>query len=291
MDREYIRQRGIRNRRNYKIKVVVTMFLIIALIAVCTIWVCKLIADSSESATQGNNTGQNNEGNIAGGATPTEKADNSLTPTGSETQNGENNISPEPTLALEPTTTPNLNPLIAIDAGHGGDDSGSRRSGHFEKDINIAIAKMVNEQLQALGYRTFMIREEDETVDKELRPGMAVEAGASLYVSIHQNAIEGDSNSVQGTEVWYNEEMNKENLTLATVMAEQVTKQTKSKNRGAKIGNGLAVLRTLEIPGCLVECGFISSEDELANLIDTAYQEKIATGIVNAICNFMPLLE
>lgn len=296
MDREYIRQRGIRNRRNYRIKVVVTMLLIITLIALCTIWVCKLIADSSRNVTPSGSNGTPQSTTQTTPSTPSNPNSNSEnnpnvgtsdpTPTESVTQN-------DPTATSAPTNTatptPDPVPLIAIDAGHGGDDSGTRRNGYFEADINIAIAKMVKEKLSALGYRVYMLREENETVDRELRPGMATEEGADLYVSIHQNAIDGNNNATQGTEVWYNEKMNSENLALATVMADEITKLTGSRNRGTKVGNGLIVLKTLDIPACLIECGFVSSEDELARLVSADYQEKIADGIVNAIVSFMPL--
>ena len=60
-------------------------------------------------------------------------------------------------------------------------------------------------------------------------------------------------------------------------------------NRGIKLSNGLIVLKYNELPACLVECGFMSSETERAKLFDADYQKKIAEGIANGIEKFLPL--
>lgn len=282
MDREYIRQRAIRNRRNYRIKVAVTMGSLIAFLVVCTIWLCVAIARASE----GKEVGDGKATNVGGEETPGGKQEE---PKGTG-ETAEPTAEPTPEATSTPTPTPETTaPMIMIDPGHGGDDTGARRSGIYEEDINIAIANYVKEKLLALGYRTSMIRAERETVDRELRPGMAVEAGADLYVSIHQNTVDPDNNSIQGTEVYYNENNNAKNKELAILMAKKISEAAGSRNRGEKVGNNLIVLKPLEIPACLIECGFMSSPDELERLTDATYQEKIADGIVDAITSFLPI--
>lgn len=260
------------------------MGLLIVFLVVCTIWLCVAIARASE----GKETGDGKAENVSGEETPGGKKEEP-TGTGATTEptvEPTSEATPTPTLTPTPEVTA---PMIMIDPGHGGDDTGARRSGIYEEDINIAIANYVNEKLLALGYRTGMIRAERETVDRELRPGMAVEAGADLYVSIHQNTIDPDNNSIQGTEVYYNENNNSENKELAVLMAKKISEATGSRNRGEKVGNNLIVLKPLEIPACLIECGFMSSPDELERLADATYQEKIADGIVAAITTFLPI--
>lgn len=272
MDMEYIRQRKIKHMRQYRIKVISTIVLGAILLVLCIVGIVKLVSDS--------------------------RADGENTPPGSQGKENEagENITPaaEPTKMLSstpvpsPVPTPIPVPKIAIDAGHGGHDLGSTRDGKYEKDINLAIALEVERLLSELGYETFMIRSDDTFYELEDRPKLAVENGADLFVSVHQNALDNDT-TTGGTEVWYNENNNDENMSLATAIVNAVTKHAGSKNRGVKVGNSLIVLKTLEIPACLVECGFISSVDERANLTDPEYQKKIAEGIVDGIQNYFPL--
>ena len=81
-------------------------------------------------------------------------------------------------------------PVIVVDAGHGGEDEGCARDGVCEKDINLAIAKLVQGRLNGLGYQVIMTREDDSYITKEDRVKLANESKADLYISIHQNASE-----------------------------------------------------------------------------------------------------
>lgn len=272
MDMEYIRQRKIKHMRQYRIKVISTIVLGAILLVLCIAGIVKLISDSR---AEGENPSQNEQ----------EKDNNAgknITPIAELTK------TPPSTPAASPAPTDVPVPKIAIDAGHGGHDLGSTRDGEYEKDINLAIALEVERLLKELGYETFMIRSDDTFYELEDRPKLAVENGADLFVSVHQNALDNDT-TTGGTEVWYNENNNSENVSLATTIVNAVTKRTSSKNRGVKVGNSLVVLKTLEIPACLVECGFISSVDERANLTDPDYQKKLAKGIVDGIQSYLPL--
>lgn len=90
-------------------------------------------------------------------------------------------------------------PIIFVDAGHGGEDEGCAREGVREKDINLSIAKLVKEKLENMGYQVVMAREEDNYITKEERVKKANSIQADIYVSIHQNAA--DETDVSGMEV------------------------------------------------------------------------------------------
>lgn len=259
--------------RQYRLKVAAAITLGAILLILCIVGAVKLISDSqAEGENLPPQNGQDKD-NVVG---------ENITPEAEATQ------TPLPTPTLSPIPTEIPAPKIAIDAGHGDHDLGSTRDGKREKDINLAIALEVEKLLSELGYETFMIRSDDTFCELEDRPRLAVENGADMFVSIHQNALDNDT-VTGGTEVWYNEKNNDENISLATAIVNAVTKRTGSKNRGVKVGNSLIVLKTLEIPACLVECGFISSVEERANLIDPDYQKKIAQGIVDGIQSYFPL--
>lgn len=60
-------------------------------------------------------------------------------------------------------------PTVYLDPGHGGTDEGCAREGVLEKDLNLAIALLVRDQLDEQGYRVIMSRETDTYITKEAR--------------------------------------------------------------------------------------------------------------------------
>jgi N-acetylmuramoyl-L-alanine amidase len=81
--------------------------------------------------------------------------------------------------------------IIAIDAGHGGEDPGASGPGGLrEKHLVLAIAKQLNEQLkQARGYSPVMVRTGDYYVGLDQRRAIARDAQADMLVSIHADAF------------------------------------------------------------------------------------------------------
>ncbi len=77
-------------------------------------------------------------------------------------------------------------PLIVLDPGHGGHDSGATRNGIVEKDVVLAFARTLRDQLRASGrYRVAMTREDDTFVPLEERREFAEERKAALFIAIH----------------------------------------------------------------------------------------------------------
>lgn len=174
--------------------------------------------------------------------------------------------------------------LIALDAGHGGADEGSARAGVLEKTINLEIAKAVEEKLTAMGYQVLMVREEDETLSLEERARIANDAGAWIYVSIHQNACEENVSDVSGVEVWYNEGKAEDgSKRLANLIHNDLVLYTQARDREVVADEFLYVIRETNMPACLVETGFLSNAKERELLVTEEYQQRIAEGIVSGI--------
>jgi len=77
-------------------------------------------------------------------------------------------------------------PLIVLDPGHGGHDSGATRNGIVEKDAVLAFALTLRDQLRATGrYRVAMTRDDDTFVPLEERREFAEERKAALFIAIH----------------------------------------------------------------------------------------------------------
>lgn len=92
--------------------------------------------------------------------------------------------------------------IIAIDAGHGGEDPGALGPGKvLEKDVVMKIARRLEKKLeQAEGYRPVMIRTGDYYLAHRKRTQRAREVQAHLFVSIHADAFK--SPDVDGASVY-----------------------------------------------------------------------------------------
>ena len=173
-------------------------------------------------------------------------------------------------------------PLIAIDGGHGGEDEGCAREGVREKDINLDIAIQLQKKLSDIGYQVIMIREGDQYKAKEERVEMANEAGAHIYVSIHQNAC--DKPEVKGVETWYDgKDGSRDSKRLAQLIHQETLKSTGALSREVKDNAEFHVTGKTKMPACLIETGFLSNKEEREKLGTKEYQEKIVEGIVQGI--------
>jgi len=181
---------------------------------------------------------------------------------------------------------PTNNKVIVIDAGHGGRDGGaSGRSGLKEKDVNLEIAKKLKQYIEMNGGVAVMIREEDnglysmETSNKKRedmknRKEIIKESGADLLISIHLNSF--PQAKYYGAQVFYFEG-SKPSQWLAKVMQQELRRVLdKNNDRVEKSTNSYFILKDNDIPSILVECGFLSNEEEERLLSQPWYQEKIA---------------
>ncbi len=95
-------------------------------------------------------------------------------------------------------------PLVALDPGHGGIDTGSKApSGELEKDIVLGFAQRLRDRIEKTGkYRVLMTRTDDTFVPLAERVRMARSAGASLFVSIHADSLPHGEGDAQGASIY-----------------------------------------------------------------------------------------
>ncbi len=95
-------------------------------------------------------------------------------------------------------------PLVVLDPGHGGIDTGTRApSGELEKDIVLDFAKRLRGRIEKSGkYRVLMTRTDDTFVTLADRVRMARHAGAALFVSIHADSLPRREGDAQGASVY-----------------------------------------------------------------------------------------
>ncbi len=191
--------------------------------------------------------------------------------------------SPQPEEVEE--VTPLYSGLVVLDPGHGGEAEGAVYGGVQEKDLNLAIATQAAGYLEASGVTVVMTRTEDSDVDLYERTELANNLGADLFVSVHCNASE-DYDDVtgiytcaysEGTDGWR----------LAELLHRTMIFATGAEDFGMEERPNLAVLRTSLMPAALVECGFMSTPEELEQLVRPEYQARLAKGIADGILAYL----
>ncbi len=173
-----------------------------------------------------------------------------------------------------------------VDPGHGGREIGAHSGDVYEKAINLMLSHALVDALQAEGVHTILTRSADEVVSLAARPQVAIDNKADFFISTHCNS-NGIAGSATGIETYYHKQEPSAKA-LAYAVHEGVCRHTGMCDRGARsdsslYSSGLAVLRRLEntdIPGILVECGYINNSADRAKLLDPTYRKNLAEGIV-----------
>lgn len=202
-------------------------------------------------------------------------------------------------------------PLVAIDPGHGGADSGAvgtlpsgtqtglppridadGRTRIYEKDVTLDIAQRLDAWLRARGFPTVMTRTKDlaggdvpfTTVGADLkaRVDIANGAGARLFVSIHENSL---SATATGTETYHFYYSSPGARALAVLVHRQVLAALGLPDRGVKTA-GFYVLKYTKMPAILVEGAFLSNPSEALLLADPAVRQRVAEAVGAGIVQY-----
>lgn len=203
-------------------------------------------------------------------------------------------------------------PVVAIDPGHGGGDSGAvgtlppgaitglppRINAQlqpvlYEKDVNLDVAVRLNAWLTARAFPTLMTRSTDNAggdvpytgvaADLKARTDAANARPAELFVSIHQNST--SSTTAMGTETYVNRGAAEPAQLLAAGIQRTLVGCLGLKDRGVKEA-GFYVLRNTSMPSVLVEGGFVSSPDDVVLLAQPDFRQKMAEAIGGAVFQY-----
>lgn len=177
---------------------------------------------------------------------------------------------------------------ILIDPGHGGNDKGTIASDKttFEKDITLKIGALVAQKLTKQNdVQVIVSRNEDKYVSLEDRVKLANKQGVDMFVSIHLNGQTGGKDAF-GLETYYAKEKNDTSKELANQIQKTIISYVDVNDRGVRRGR-FQVLLESKMPAVLVECGFLSNDEECKNLKDATYQENLAEGISQGILAYL----
>lgn len=183
---------------------------------------------------------------------------------------------------------------IVLDAGHGGIDPGAMNKDKtvLEKDINLQITMKIKELIEASGGNVILTRDKDVSLYEEgnnkttrqkynenlkNRKKIIENSQADMFISIHLNSFE--DSKYYGAQTFYpaGKEDGKSLAQMIQTELKRVVDNTN--NREIKPREDLYLIKENQMPSVLIECGFLSNENEAKLLADEEYQEKIAWAI------------
>lgn len=179
-----------------------------------------------------------------------------------------------------------ISPVVIIDPGHGGTEYGAIGCcGVTEKDINLAISKLVEQNLKDKGIKTLLTRKNDATLSLNDRTKFAKDNDAQILVSIHSNALPDGQDPLlnRGTSVYYYHPQAK---LLAQNILDEVTSQAKTNDDRVR-QRSLALVRPTSSVSVLVEVGYMINPDDYTMLTDKCFQQACAKAIADGIIKYL----
>ena len=151
----------------------------------------------------------------------------------------------------------------------------------------LEIAFKLRDALEAEGAEVKMTREtHDVDISNQERAKMMNEWGADLVLRIHCDGA--DKRSANGIGLFVNKSypISAESKRAAKCILPRMVEATGAKQRNVYERDTYTGLNWSEVPCILVECGFMTNPDEDERLNDPEYQQKLAAGMVEGICDY-----
>lgn len=182
---------------------------------------------------------------------------------------------------------PNLNNrrlTVTIDPGHGGRDPGAVGIGGMEEeDIVLDVSQQVARILEQQGVQVVMTRNSDVEIDLEPRVQIAERANATVFVSIHANALSMSRPDVNGIETFY---ASAEGARLGRVIHDNMVPVSGMRDRGLKSAR-FYVIRNTSMPAVLLELGFVTGAEDAPRLADPEWRSRMSTAIARGILQYL----
>lgn len=196
-------------------------------------------------------------------------------------------------------SVPVTNRTIIVDAGHGGEDGGAvSANGVSEAQINLSIALKLQNLLEQSGATVVLTRSDDNAIydidkttlrqkknsDLKNRVKIGNTSSADIFVSIHLNKI--DQSQYYGWQTFY-KNGSEQGKNLATCIQNNLNEAIQKENKRTPLKiNDIYIIKNVEIPTTIVECGFLSNPEEEKQLQTDDYQNRLAWGIYNGIMDY-----
>jgi len=215
-------------------------------------------------------------------------------------------VAPDEGPSIEGKVQTALNPLpmVVLDPGHGGRDTGAAANGLVEKNLSLDVALRIEQILKPFNFPVILTRRDDTYPSLEERAALANRYENAIFVSIHFNHARDrvstgvetffapDKISADGSWTWAGF-FNKPDAppldngeTLAGFIQASLVMRTDAVNRGIKNNQELYVVRHTHCPAVLVECGFINNPLEAQMISNGDYRQRLASAIAEGIMSY-----
>jgi N-acetylmuramoyl-L-alanine amidase len=213
---------------------------------------------------------------------------------------------------LQPLVTPaayqfRTERIVAIDPGHGGNDSGAKSAlnEHFEKDYTLDWALRLARILSANGWRVILTRTNDVYLSLADRVAIADRNQADLFLSLHFNS--GLPNrELAGVETYCltptgmpstlvrtfgddmklsfpNNAFDDQNYQIAYRVHRELVQSLSTADRGLRRARFMTVLRGQTRPAVLIEAGYLSNATEAKKIATATYRQTLAEAVARAL--------
>ncbi len=195
--------------------------------------------------------------------------------------------------------------IVVLDAGHGGEDPGavSAYSGAKEKDITLVISQKTKAMLEEAGYTVLMTRTDDVLAYDNEKSSMTAkrrqdlikrkkfmdESNADIVVSIHLNSF--SDSQYHGAQTFYTKEsLSSKKLAISLQTALREILEPENDREALLKSEEIIITKNCKVTTAIVECGFLSNQDEERKLVDESYQTKIAESIKAGVDNYFTVI-
>ena len=213
----------------------------------------------------------------------------------------------EPLLCDPPLGLPPANPVIVVDPGHGGMNSGTHSilDGRFEKEFTLDWALRLAPLLAQAGWQVFLTRTDDVDESLSNRVAFAEAHHADLFISLHFNSLAPDkipagvetycltptgmpSTLTRGygdywSENFPNNAFDVGNLQLAVRLQGALLHETGLEDRGVCRARFIGVLHGQHRPAVLIEAGFLSNPGDARQIESAVFRQKLAQAVADAL--------
>ena len=178
------------------------------------------------------------------------------------------------------------------------DEGAQSSSGTTEAESNLKIALKVQNLLEQSGATVILTRSDENAIynldsktlkekkisDIHNRVKIGNESSADIFVSIHLNKI--PQSQYWGWQCFYQPE-NEKSMNLAKSIQTNLNEAIQKENKRVPMKlDTVYIMKHVEIPTTIVECGFLSNPEEEKLLLEDSYQNKLAWGIYNGIIDY-----
>lgn len=198
------------------------------------------------------------------------------------------------------SSTPISNHTIILDAGHGNPDGGATgNDGSIESDLNLSLVLKLQNLLEGSNCTVILTRSDENGIyetnsntirekkvsDMKNRVEIANNSNAEMFVSIHMNKLEQTQYS--GWQTFYKNQDEDSKKIAENIQISLNNFLKKQNSRTIKSISGIYLTKNVTIPLVLVECGFLSNEEENKLLQTDSYQDELAWSIYIGLMDYL----